>query len=90
MKCPACNEHELRDSAWISTEYGEHYKSGSYYDCAECGPVLKDYVDAVAARIALLEAAIREHREECWLGREVVDMFDRQLYDVLQEDKPWH
>jgi hypothetical protein len=38
-----------------------------------------------ADRIALLEAAIREHRNANWEGRKVVDRFDRELYAVLQE-----
>ena len=59
------------------------------YQCSECNLSMTEgvyeYVAELKDRIALLDAAIREHREECWLGREVADMFDRQLYAVLQE-----
>lgn len=58
MKCPACNKHELLNHAWISTgEYGE-YKDDDYYDCANCGPMPKEYVNAVQARIEELEAEL--------------------------------
>jgi hypothetical protein len=39
------------------------------------------------ARIALLEAAIRKHRDANWGAIPVVDRFDQQLYAVLQEQE---
>lgn len=59
MKCPACNKHELKESAWLPCE-DEQHKDYNYYDCANCGPVQKDYVDAVQARVEALEAELAE------------------------------
>lgn len=42
-------------------------------------------VDCLQARIAMLEAAIRQHREDALVSRKVVDRFDRPLYAVLQD-----
>jgi len=57
-KCPACNNHELLNHTWISNgEYSE-YKDDDYYDCANCGAVRKEYVDAVAAQLAELREAL--------------------------------
>ena len=58
MKCPACGKHELQDYAWIAD--GGPYKSDDHYDCANCGPVEKDYVDAVAAKLAELREAAKQ------------------------------
>lgn len=57
MKCPACNKHELCDRAWLPVEEYNMYESECHYDCANCGPITKDYVDAVLARLAAAEAA---------------------------------
>jgi hypothetical protein len=46
-----------------------------------------DTVIALNARIALLESAIRAHRNKMWEGYRVADRIDQQLYAVLQEDK---
>jgi len=55
-KCPACNIHELHDSAWMSEMGGYMCKSDDHYNCANCGPMPKEYVDAVKARVDELEA----------------------------------
>ena len=60
MKCVACNKHELDDYAWINHEEGGVYKSEDHYNCANCGDVPKDYVDAVKSRIDALKKALHE------------------------------
>ena len=57
MKCPACNTHDLSDGAWLPNE-NDVYLSDHHYDCANCGPIPKEYVDSVVKRIAGLEAQV--------------------------------
>lgn len=59
MKCPICNEHELKESAYLPCE-GGMYLSHDDYDCANCGALQKDHIDAVAARIEALTAEVEE------------------------------
>lgn len=58
MRCPFCTKHELRDGAWIDMEFGGVYKSTEHYDCANCGPIPTEHVDAVVTRIKELEARV--------------------------------
>ena len=76
-KCPACNTHELHDSAWISESDGAVWKSDDHYDCANCGPMPKDYVNAVQARIEYL---IKWVQHDCPYSREeILGTMEREL-----------
>jgi len=53
-----------------------------------CNDALCEQVkDDMKARIALLEGAIRKHRDMMWEGYRVADKIDQQLYAVLQEQE---
>jgi hypothetical protein len=61
LKCPACQDHDFLDGAWLPCE-GGHYKSSDHYPCANCGPVPKDYIDLMVKRLAseaLIEKILR-------------------------------
>ncbi len=53
-------------------------------DGYNCCPLVPE-VRTLKARIALLEAAIRKHREDVWVPHSVNHEDDERLYAALQE-----
>jgi len=88
MKCPICQQHELREYAWLSDAEGV-YKSDDHYDCANCGPIDKEHGDHLTRenlrgkwrdeRIAELEAQLAEVREALRHIRQAPSQHDNAL-----------
>ena len=84
--CPTCGMVDSKDVGYANDQWRNfHYHVNCDTRVSRLAP---EFIVAMRERIAMLEAAIREHRNKMWEGYRVADRLDQQLYAVLQEDKP--